>query len=626
MKTRFRPAPVAILSCLGVLPLQSPAQSFAVLNETVVSAARVEQPLADVLPSLTLITRTDIERTQAPSLADLLQGEAGFEFGRNGGPGNVTSFFLRGAASTNLVVLIDGVRTQVDGFGNLTAIDIPLSQIDRIELLRGNASALYGEAAVGGVIQIFTRPARERPGAHGSATVGSRGTRGVTAGYSGRADDLSLRLDVGTEHTDGFSAMNPAQNGRVNPDRDPVDRHYFSGRLVKKVSSDLDLGLYTSVVRTDVNFDNGSSPAVATDVQRLSRETALVNVYAQGRLSPDWRSRLDLSRGVLSTRDFLNGQPNVGSFSAGRLAGDQNALRWSNTLAQGNHRVINFGLELNDEFYTSDATSSGYRTRRQMTGYFAGMNQTVGALSLQGNLRVDSVDVNKFGTTAVRSWDQPSGLLGLGWKLSPSWRLSGSVSSGFRAPSAGDLSNNVDLKPETHRSGEAGVSWASGADSLRLVAFQTRTDDAIYYQNVSPFTPINIGKVRNRGLELSGRVQWLGNSLRYSLVSQDPWNETDGTRLARRARDYGSLDLTRVLGATTVGGRLYVSGDRFDSGAIDKTLGGYTTLALYATHALAREWTLRARAENVFDRNYQLANGYNTPPAGVWVTLAYQQP
>jgi vitamin B12 transporter len=420
--------------------------------------------------------------------------------------------------------------------------------------------------------------------------------------------------------------MNPAQNGRVNPDRDPVDRHYFSGRLVKKVSSDLDLGLYTSVVRTDVNFDNGSSPAVATDVQRLSRETALVNVYAQGRLSPDWRSRLDLSRGVLSTRDFLNGQPNVGSFSAGRLAGDQNALRWSNTLAQGNHRVINFGLELNDEFYTSDATSSGYRTRRQMTGYFAGMNQTVGALSLQGNLRVDSVDVNKFGTTAVRSWDQPSGLLGLGWKLSPSWRLSGSVSSGFRAPSAGDLSNNVDLKPETHRSGEAGVSWASGADSLRLVAFQTRTDDAIYYQNVSPFTPINIGKVRNRGLELSGRVQWLGNSLRYSLVSQDPWNETDGTRLARRARDYGSLDLTRVLGATTVGGRLYVSGDRFDSGAIDKTLGGYTTLALYATHALAREWTLRARAENVFDRNYQLANGYNTPPAGVWVTLAYQQP
>jgi vitamin B12 transporter len=566
MKTRFRPAPVAILSCLAVLPLQSPAQTLALLSETVVSAARVEQPLADVLPSLTLITRADIERSQAPSLADLLQGEAGFEFGRNGGPGNVTSFFLRGAASNNLVVLIDGVRTQVDGFGNLTAIDLPLAQIDRIELLRGNASALYGEAAVGGVIQIFTRSLAEKPGAYGTATVGSRGSRGVTAGYAGRTGDLSFRLDAGTEHKDGFSAMNPAQNSRVNPDRDAVDRQYFSGKLVKKVSPDLDLGLYTSVIRSDVNFDNGSSPAVATDVQRLSRETALVNVYAQGRLSPDWRSRLDLSRGVLSTLDFLNGQPNVAAFNAGRLAGDQNALRWFNTLAQGPGRVINFGLELNDEFYTSNATSSGYRAKRQMAGYFAGVNQSVGALSLQGNLRVDSVDGSRVGTTTARSWDHTSGLFGLGWKLSPAWRLTGSVSSGFRAPSAGELSNNIDLRPETHRSSEAGLAWSRGSDSLRLVAFQTRTDDAIYYQNVSPFTPINIGKVRNRGVELSGRAQWLGNSLRYTLVSQDPWNETDGTRLARRARDYGSLDVSRAGGSDHLGGRLYVSGDRFDSG------------------------------------------------------------
>ncbi len=628
MKNCNKQTRLIALSLLASLQLGSSLPALAQspqLGETVVTAARIEQPLADVLPSLTVITRAEIERTQAASLADLLQGEAGFEFGRNGGPGNVTSFFLRGAASTNLVVMIDGVRTQVDGFGNITAIDLPLSQVERIEVLRGNASALYGEAAVGGVIQIFTRAPSDKPGAYGSATAGSLGSRGVTAGYSGRSDDLRFRLDAGAETTEGFSAMNPAQNSRVNPDRDSVNRQYFSGKLVKKVSPDLDLGLYTSVIQSEVDFDNGFSPAVATDVHQLRRETALLNLYADGRLSPDWRSRLDLSRGTLSTLDYLNGRPNLGSFSAGRLAGDQNALRWFNTLSQGADRVLNFGVELNDEFFTSDATSSGYRAKRQMSGYFAGVNQKLGALSVQGNLRVDRVDVNKVGTTTTSNWDATSSLLGLGWKLSEAWRLTGSVSTGFRAPSAGELSNNINLRPETHRSSEAGVAWARGTGALRLVAFQTRTEDAIYYQNVSPFAPINIGKVRNSGFELSGKNQWLGNNIRYALVSQDPWNETDGIRLARRARAYGSLDVWRLFGPSTVGARLNASGDRYDSGAPGKTLGGYSTVALYATHPLTREWSVRLRAENVLDSDYQLAYGYNTPKAGVWVTLAYQQ-
>lgn len=581
--------------------------------------------MAEVLPSVTVITREDIERSQAPSLADLLQGEAGFEFGRNGGPGTVTSFFLRGAASTNLVVMIDGVRTMVDGWGNLTAIDLPLSQVERIELLRGNASALYGEAAVGGVIQIFTRTVGDKSGGYGSITAGTRGTRGVTAGYSGRADDLRLRLDAGAEHTDGFSAMDPSLNTRVNPDQDAVNRQHVSGKLTKEVSRNLTLGLYANVVRSEVDYDDGSSPAVATDMQQLRRETALLNLYADALLSTDWRSRFDLSRTTLTLRDYLNGLPRQGNYNAGLSTGQQNGLRWFNTYTQGDDRVFNFGLESGDEYFTSDATISGYRATRRMLGYFAGVNQKLGALSLQGNLRVDSVDVSKLDTIYARRWDATSGLLGLGWQLNEEWRLTGSLSTGFRAPSAGELSNNIELKPETHRSSEAGVAWARGTDNLRLVAFETRTDDAIYWQNVSPWTPVNIGKVRNRGLELSGSMQWRGNHIRYAWVSQDPWNETDSTRLSRRAREYGSLEFWRLLGATTAGLRLNAAGDRYDSTAPGKTLAGYSTVALHASHPLSRDWTLRLKAENVLDRPYQLAYGYNSPPSGVWVTLAYQQ-
>ncbi len=617
----------------AVLPLVAAAHAtvFAQSNQlpdTVVVASRIEQPLAEVLPSVTLITREDIERSQAASLADLLQGDAGFEFGRNGGPGATTSLFLRGAASTNIVVMIDGVRTMVDGWGNLTSVDIPLAQVERIELVRGNASALYGEAAVGGVVQIFTRNPGSRPGAYGTATVGSRNTRGVTVGYAGAHEDLSYRFDVGTEHTDGFSAMNADQNVRVNPDNDAFDRDQFSGKLAKRISANLTLGLYASAVRTDAEYDNGSSfapAAVATDRHLLRRRQSLVDVYAEGRISESWTSRVDLSRSNLELRDYKNELPNRGSSDSGLNTGEQNGMRWFNTYAVNREQVLNFGFDAADEFYTADAITSGYRASRQLRGYFAGLNQSFGALSIQANVRQDSVNVRKSDTVYARTWDNTSGLLGLGYRLNADWRLTGSVSTGFRAPSAGELSNNIDLKPETHLSQEAGVAYARGKDTFRVVAFDTRTNDAIYWQSVSPWTPVNIGKVRNQGVELSGFTQWLDNNVRYAYVTQDPWSESDGTRLARRARQYGSLEMWRNFGATSAGFKLNLSDDRYDSGAPGKTLPGYSTLALYASQALSRDWTARLKVENAFDRPYQLAYGYNTPPFGMWVTLAYQQ-
>jgi len=223
------------------------------------------------------------------------------------------------------------------------------------------------------------------------------------------------------------------------------------------------------------------------------------------------------------------------------------------------------------------------------------------------------------------SWDNTSGLLGLGYRLNPQWRLTGSVATGFRAPSAGELSNNINLKPETHLSQEVGLTYAEGTELFRAVVFDTRTSDAIYWQSVSPYTPVNIGKVRNQGLELTGKTQLADNHIRYALTSQDPWNETDNTRLARRSRLYGALDIWRQLGATTAGFKYSASDDRYDSGAPDKLLPGYTTLALYASRPVAPDWTLRFKVENALDRPYQLAYGYNTPPLSVSVTLAWQQ-
>jgi vitamin B12 transporter len=196
-------------------------------NPVVISATRVEQPLSEVLSSVSVISQEEIERSQAPSLADLLQGEAGFEFGRTGGPGATASFFLRGQNSTNLVILVDGVRSQVDAYGNLQLTDIPLQQIEKVEILRGNASALYGDAAIGGVINIFTRKSRI-PGAYGQVSAGSNNTTQVNAGYSGGKDALRYDFSFGENRSNGFSAMDPALNPRVNPDKDGYRTRYFS--------------------------------------------------------------------------------------------------------------------------------------------------------------------------------------------------------------------------------------------------------------------------------------------------------------------------------------------------------------------------------------------------------------
>ena len=188
---------VPVLSVLSLAVAASVQAQEIEINPVVVSASRMEQPLSEVLSSVSVITRAEIDKSQAVTLADLLQGEAGFEYGRSGGPGTTTSFFLRGQESKNVVVLIDGVRSQIDGNASLTVTDVPLAQVERIEVLRGNAGALYGESAIGGVINIITRAGKDESRAYGAAHAGSYKTEGLDVGYGGRVQDISFDLNVG---------------------------------------------------------------------------------------------------------------------------------------------------------------------------------------------------------------------------------------------------------------------------------------------------------------------------------------------------------------------------------------------------------------------------------------------
>jgi vitamin B12 transporter len=238
----FAPA-LSVLSLAVAASVQ--AQGIEV-NPVVVSATRMEQPLSEVLSSVSVITRQDIEKSQAPTLVDLLQGESGVEYGRNGGPGSQTSIFLRGQESKSLVVLVDGVRTQTDGGGFLTVTDMPLSQIERIEILRGNAGALYGDAAIGGVINIYTRQGKGSPKAYGSIGYGSKNTSDLNVGFGGSNVGYNFDMNAGVKSSKGFTAMDPALSNRVNADRDGYSSQYFGAKLSKKLNMDTVLFIQSS--------------------------------------------------------------------------------------------------------------------------------------------------------------------------------------------------------------------------------------------------------------------------------------------------------------------------------------------------------------------------------------------
>lgn len=603
-------------------------------NPVVISATRVEQPLSEVLSSVSVMSREDVARSQASSLADLLQGEAGFEFGRNGGPGATTSFFLRGQNSTNLVILVDGVRSQVDAYGNLQLTDIPLQQIEKVEILRGNASALYGDAAIGGVINIFTRKSQTQ-GAYGQVSVGSNNTKQVLAGYSADKDSLRYDFSLGMNQSDGFSAMDPALNPRVNPDKDGYRTRFFSGKIENRIGADLTVGLRLSANDSWVESDSGNAESipdgitgdVLTDIQKLRRHREAAAVYARYAVNEQWSGTVDVSHSKLKFQDYKNGiQIGLGIgeyYENGLIEGTQDTIQWDNSYRWSNATRIQFGASTGVEKFDGYGNSP-YSLQRDNVGYYAGLTHMLDRWTFQLNARRDEAKLSYQDqySSGLGKLAANTGLAGLAYKLSEAWRVTATTSTGFKLPGAAEIASNAALRPESHKSYEAGLTYSNENSLLRAVYFDTKTRDAIVYASTPPYALSNIGEVRNKGIETTARGKLYGFNLKGTLVIQDPWNVTETKQLARRAKEYGQIDVSKMVNSYDVGARVYSSGARTD-GATASTLAGYGLLSLYASKVLTDQWIARIRVDNALDKRYQLAYGFNTPGRSLMLTLQY---
>lgn len=582
------------------------------LNPTVVTASRSEQPLSDALPHTTVISRADIERSQAPDAVTLLRREAGIEITQNGGAGTSASLFMRGASSSQTLVLIDGVRVSSATLGATQIDQLMADQIDHIEVVRGNVSALYGSDAIGGVVQIFTRSGKgHAPLANAEIEYGARNTKRAQAGINGslgERGDTSFAVSVSEFKTDGFSAINPLQAKNANPNDNPYTNKSVSAQLSHRFSADWQAGLTYFQTWGDVSYDSGfGSP---TDINIAHNQVRSMSAYVDGKVTQDWKTRVTLSQGDDKNLNFLNGTQN------GRFNTRNQQASWQNDWVFMPDQLLKVGLEHSQTTIDSDAYDAP--TRRVDSGYI-GYEGKFGPHQLQLNLRRDRY--SDFG--GANSY-----YAGYGFAFNPQWKAVASVSNAFRAPSFNELYypffGSPNLQPEKARSVEGGVEYSSTIGLVRVTAFETDYSNLITAVCDADFncSAANVNRARVNGLETSYRGSIYGVDLRASFTMQNPQDLSANQLLSRRARHFGSVSAYKTFGPFSAGVEWNAAGDRQDS---TKTLGGYGLLNLVGRYQITPDWALSARVENVTNKNYQLVYPYNTPSRGVFFTLSWQQ-
>ena len=595
------------------------------LDPVVITAARLEQQLSEVIPSVGVINREQIEESQALDLAGLLMGEPGFEIGRNGGPGATTSIFLRGMSSVNSAVFIDGVRAPTDRIGFFNFADIPLNIIDRIEIVRGNLGSLYGESAIGGTVNIFTRRNLGKPDGSATLTVGSRNTKGVAVNYGGELSDYRFHVDVSTLETDGFSSR---VGSGYNPDQDGYTNQSVNLRLSKKFTSKTELGIFANSMLGKSESDNLTANAEASDYHLLKRRNDAYGIYLELKHENTGRSRLEILQSDLKIEQFLNGIQRT-FLTEGLSKGDQTTVRVNNEITTGVGNKVQFGAEASkaDFLGVYYPASNGFAatqsdTTRDTRAAYIGVMRSIDRWSLQGNIRRDVVAARERASTAI-DVSKNSWLLGAGYRVDEGLRVTASRATAFRAPAPDEFVSAPAIRSEHHRTDEVGLSYQSTTISSRLVRFRGESTDAIVYRS-DTFDYQNIN-VENQGWESYTRIALGRVDVKISLTAQDPRNVTvANTRLARRSRTFGAIDLMVNENRLSYGGRLYSTGSRKDSDFNAVVLAPYTTLDLFGRFRLAPEWYLGARLENAGNATYQLANTYATPTRGLFLSLQYQ--
>ncbi|MCQ4265314.1 TonB-dependent receptor [Stutzerimonas stutzeri] len=566
------------------------------LPSMLITSARQAEPRAQATAANTVFTRSDIERLQARSVPELLRRVPGVQVGSAGG---VPSLSLRGTGTAQTLVLVDGQRiaSATSGFARLDYLAI--DNIERVEVIRGPRSSLYGADAIGGVIQIFTRGGK--PGLHPEVRLaaGSDQTFQRSLSLAAGTEKTRVHLGASLDERDGFDITR--DNRGADRDNDGQRNKALHLKLDHQFDAHWKAGLSFNDQRGKNEYDDAYefAPGTPQDEFRVSSYSG----YLDGQLTRIWNSRLELGRSFDRNRA-------VGSnYNDGLLETTRHSAAWINRLQLSEHQQLSLGSDWYED--RLDATTVYQEDSRDNHAFYAQHSFQGEQFGTELGLRHD--DNQQFGSH--NSWNAAFSL-----PVGESQRWILSYGEGFRAPTFTDLyapaawGPNPELKPENSKTYE--LQWRAELDDTQLEAALYRTDieDMIAWGGTRME---NVSHARINGFEVSAARELLGWQVGVGVSIIDPRDRDTGHTLARRAKRTLSVDLDRTFGTLSAGAGWHVSSARYDNAANTRELSGYGVFDLRAAWQSHSELRWEAKVNNLFDRDYALAT-YDRPDGANW--------
>ncbi len=581
-----------------------------------VTASRTPQNAVDAISDHVILDADDIVRSGASNLIDLMQQQRAVEVTRNGGPGNSSSVYIRGADAKQSVVLVDGVRTGSSTTGTANWATLPLANIERIEIVYGPLATMYGADAIGGVVQIFTRRGMGPASVRAAAGAGSKSLRAAEVSVAGSTDGehaVNYAFSLAREGDSGFSATRPGLSS-YNADRDGYDKDSASGSIGVRLAEGHEAGVLYLHSHLNAQYDSGASSYDTRTIQNLDN----IALYSRHQLSDKWRVRLQAS-------ETADRSTNLTSITArNKLHTRQNFYSVQSELAIGTD-LLQLLAERRIEEVIASSSAALTRTR---TTKSAALAYSLNRGNHQGtaSARIDDSSVFDSKTT---------GGIGYGYRVSPSLRVKASAGTSFRAPTFNELYfagfGVASNRPEHGRNVEAGLAYRDGQTSAGVVYYRNRLTDLLVNLTKCPIEvsthptgcAYNVNRATLEGVSAEARTRIGALDLHGSLDWQDPRDDTTGKVLIRRARRHGQLGADYVSGAFTSGVNVQFSGRRFDDLANRNALAGYGLVNLHARYRFASGWSALVNVNNAADKDYELARNYATAGRTLFAGVRY---
>jgi vitamin B12 transporter len=610
MSSKFKSFAVLAQATACLLFVRAAVGQSTVLDPVQVTGSRSPQRVSQSLADVTVLNRADIEAAGGRTLVELLSREAGVQVWSNGGLGKVASVSLRGMESRHSLLLLDGVPVGSATVGAASWDNLPLDAIERIEIVRGPMSGLYGSAAVGGVVQVFTRAAGQGMKLSGSAMVGSSSDRELAFGVRGGTAVWEGALRVQAREQIGASSTNErVPFGSYNPDRDGFKQRSVSGRVALKLGGwRAEASLLKSQGQSE--FDDGPGVNARADLANQVTAVQLMGAPAEG-----WRTLLRASR----AQDESDTRASASPFSAlGVIGTVEDRLSWENTVQTRLGSLL--GLVERTEQTVRRPETPFEVSERRLDAAALGLTGQAGPHSWQLNMRRDRN--SQFGS-------KNGGAAAFGLQMTPSVRVGASWGTAYVVPSFNQLYfpgfGTPTLLPEETRQRELNVRWTTDAVTARLAWFNYRV---LNFISSGP-QPVNIPQSRYEGLSASVEAQMGAWFLTASLDLNDPTNQTQaasnfGKQLPRRVRESLRLAADWRAGDWSAGASIVAFGQRFEDAANTQAVAGAVVLDARVDCRLSPQWKLGLRVGNVLDQRYETALGYNQPGRSAQLTLRFE--